>query len=199
MNIRKLISLLELSVILILIYIAYFIPDELVIKTIEIFGILLVIESIFFGYEYFKYVRTGKVILFKTRLTINIDSILNFLVILSLAIILLVNLDKFIDKTYSGLILSLITTLRGSIFNKQKNSIRIDRNRLQFDDLFVKDMYLFEIRNAYMDTEKKNINIFLQDHSMRTLRLNEDYFIGNKEMIENVINDLNNSGLQYRV
>lgn len=192
MNFSKLIGLLELLTLILLLYVILESPEVFFTTGMIIVGIMITIEILFYGYEYFTYIRSNKFYLVKTRNNFySLDYLLNIAAILVLLIVFILSWDKLEDNSFSANILGLMVAIRGLYFSRQKNSIRMSSEKILFDDLFNNDLFVREIKHAKIDEKQRNINLVLFDNKQKSLMLNNEFFEKEKSRLGKIVEYIN--------
>ena len=175
-NIRKHIHILESISYCIMLYFIFSKPEEFTHIGTTILLILISISLVYFTYEYFRYLKPKKILLLKLRVDfLNFNSIIALLGGLTLAIGLYINHDRIDSGFVQFTILSISFTIYGSVFNNQKNSPRLDSEKIYFKNIFSKDIFINQIQKASLDHENKNIYLYLNNYEKRTLKLNKEF------------------------
>ncbi len=63
-----------------------------------------------------------------------------------------------------------------SQLEKQRNSIRVYNNKIEFDDLFIQDIHLAEIYDLKIQDLQKNIEIERSHRKISKIRVEEEFF-----------------------
>ncbi|WP_430814147.1 hypothetical protein [Carboxylicivirga sp. RSCT41] len=190
MNFRKLLSLLNYLSLLALIYIAINNPEDCLSATNYLFGGILTLELLYFGYEYLNHLRPNGKYLLEERQSVDTDRILYTLIVIPLVITIFVQWNKFTHTNDQLFVFTTLTTIRG-LFNNQRNSLRIDSEMIFFSDLFKNDLWIKEIKSAIINSESKSIELTLNNMQKRTLKLSRSFFKNEKERIEHIVDQIN--------
>nr|WP_319401685.1 hypothetical protein [uncultured Carboxylicivirga sp.] len=191
MNIRKLMTLLSYLSLIIVTYLIINKPEDFILDSIYIFSAILFFELLFFGSEYLIYIKPKGIYLLETRTYLDLDTILYIILVIAFLIALILQWGQINITPGLGLLFSTITTVRG-FFTKQRNSLRVDSDRILFSDLFESDIWIGEIKSAIVNTNKNNIELTMQDNQLRLIKLKESFLKDEKNIIENLLKRLNN-------
>ena len=78
---------------------------------------------------------------------------------------------------------SIITSAKHMLFTGQKRSVLVYNHKIGFNEMFVRDIYFNEVEKVQVDEKKYNIEIHLKDLSKCRIRIKEDFYNENKEII----------------
>ncbi|MEL7002209.1 MAG: hypothetical protein AAFN93_05670 [Bacteroidota bacterium] len=187
MNIRKLSSVLEYMVLGLVAYQIIKSPENIVTYSTYLFGLVAVIETVLFGLEYFRMARKGKLTLINRRLTFSLHNIvrITFWVIIIWAAVK--NWGSIDINSTNGLLFSIVSGLRNGIFNEQKTRIRLDSERLLFQDLLNRDIWLSEVQDFKLDEKEHILTLELMGGTKKVIKIKKEGKEEDEELRDEII------------
>jgi hypothetical protein len=165
-NFRKILDLFSLLSFCIVIYIGFFFPEKLIDYFVLILIFLVLCDLIYYTLEYIYLIYPKKVNLWKIRVHYNLDFLVRHILFGLLFTAIIINWSKVVANDKMEWLLLLLIFIKGLIYERLKNSIRISDDRILFNGLLEKDILIKEIKKVVVDSKKQRIKFVLfLDHT----------------------------------
>jgi hypothetical protein len=193
MNFRKLLNILNIFCLAAITLILFHDPEYFFLVSIILFGSLTIIEILYFSYEYFSLIKTNKVFIVQTRFHFfNLETVLVLVIILAYIYASIKYYNQINKDPLELFIVSTIYSIREMLFNKLKNSVRIDSEKILTENLFHRDIWLNEIVEATIDTKLRSLTLTLMDNKTVRLRLKQEFYEEQYRRIQKFTELINN-------